>query len=85
MCFPIRKHRVRLPHIRIELRKFESRREDADDLGRSAVQLEGRADSIEGAGETGLPEAIANQGEALPFIGLSGREGAPIEQLNAEQ
>ena len=64
---PIRKQRVRLPHIRIEARKLETCREDADDQRRTSVELDGRADRIVRASKTGLPEAMTDQGQALPL------------------
>ncbi len=51
--FPIRKHRMRFPHIRIQ---SESRRENANDLRRTSVKLDGRAYRTVRASETGLPE-----------------------------
>ena len=51
----------------------------------TSVKLDGRADRIERAAETGLPEAMADQGQTLPLLGLLGRETAPMQGLNAEQ
>ena len=51
----------------------------------SAVKHDGRAEGIERASETGLPEAMADQGQTLPLLGLLGREAAPVQRLNAEQ
>ena len=64
---------------------LETCREDADDLGRKPVELDGRADRIERASETRLPEAMTDQGQTLPLLGLLGREAAPVQGLNAEQ
>src|SRR5439155_21028460 len=82
--FPIRKHGVRFPHIRIIV-KLETCREDTDDPGSVSVKLDGRAYRIEGASEAALPEAMTDQGHALPLLGLLGREDAPVQGLNAEQ
>ena len=54
--------------------EWEIRRKDADDPGRSAVKLNGRAYRIERASETGLPEAMTDQGQPLPLLGLLRRE-----------
>ena len=51
----------------------------------SAVKLDGRADRIERASETGLPEAMTDHGQTLPLLGLLGREDAPVQGLNAKQ
>jgi hypothetical protein len=53
--------RVRLPHICIERRDLEISRENADDLGRKAVDHEGRAERIVRASESRLPEAMTDQ------------------------
>src|SRR5262249_30690033 len=43
MRFPIPKHRVRLPHIGIDLQKLETWGEDADDLSSHTVDVDRRA------------------------------------------
>ena len=83
--FPIRKHRVRLPHIGVEPRKLETRGENADDSRGTSVKLDGRADGIVRAAETRLPEAMTDQDQTLPLLGLLGREAAPLQGLNAKQ
>src|SRR6266481_223015 len=85
MCFPIRKHRVRLPQIRSESPELETCREDTNDPGSASVKLDGRAYRIQGASETGLPEAMTDHRQTLLLLGLLGREDAPVQGLNAEQ
>ena len=46
--------------------------EYADNPGRQPVKLYGSTYSIMRASETGLPETIANHGQALPLLGLLG-------------
>src|SRR5262249_21646097 len=82
--FPVRIHRIRLPYIRVVV-ESEVHRENADDPGRSAVKLNARADRIQRASEAGLPEAMTDQSQALPLLGLFCREGASMQGLNAEQ
>src|SRR5204863_7989855 len=79
---PIRIHRTRLPHIRAG---SEIRGENTDDPGRSAFQLNTRADRIERASEAGLPEAMTDQRQALPLLSLLSRKDAPMQGPNAKQ
>src|SRR5207248_11793091 len=67
--FPIRKHGVRFPHIRIIV-KLETCREDTDDPETGSVKLDGRAYAIKGAPEAAWPAPVPHQGHALPWPGL---------------
>jgi hypothetical protein len=76
---------VRLPHVCIEPRDLEISREDADDLGRRAVEHKRRAERIVRACESRLPEAMTDQDQPLPQLGFFRREAAPQDGLDAEE
>jgi hypothetical protein len=59
--------------------------ENTDDPGRSSVKMNGRADRIERASETGLPEAMTDQGQPLPLLSLLSRKDATVQGLNPKQ
>jgi hypothetical protein len=77
--------RVRLPHVRVEPRDLEIRREDADDLVRSAIKHNGRSQRIARACETRLPKAMTNQDQPLPLLNLFCGKATSLRGLNAEE
>ena len=82
---PIRRQRVRLPHIGIEQPELKIRGQDADDPRRQSVELDRRAYRIGRAAETRLPEAMADYGKTLPLLAFPGRKAAALDRLNAKQ
>ena len=82
---PIHRRRVRLPHVCIEPCYLETRREDADDLGRNAVEHDGRADRILRTPETRLPEVMTDEDQPLPLFGFFRRKAASQRGLDAEE
>ena len=77
--------RVRLPHVCLETRDLEISRENADDLGRNAVDHEGRAERIVRASESRVPEAMTDQDQSLLLLGFLGRKAAPQDGLDTEE
>jgi hypothetical protein len=77
--------RVRFPHVGIESRDPETRRENADDLRRNAVEHDRRADRIVRACESRLPEAMTDQDEPLPLLGFVSRKAASQRGLDPEE
>ena len=52
-------------------------REHADDLRGHAVDDEARTNGVVSAAETRLPEAVADEGEPLPLLGLAAEKRRP--------
>jgi hypothetical protein len=77
--------RVRLPHVRVEPRDLEIRREDADDRVRNAIEHKARAERIARATETCLPQAMTDQDQPLPLLHFFVGEAASQHGLDAEQ
>jgi hypothetical protein len=81
----ILKSRVRLPHVCLESRDLETRGQDAEDLGRNAVDHDGRANRILRASETRLPEAMTDEDELLALLRFLSRKAASHHGLHAEK
>ncbi len=76
---------VGLPHVCLESRDLEITREDADDLGRKAVEHERRAERVLRASKSRLPEAMTDQDQPLPLFGFFGRKAATQDRLDTEE
>src|SRR4030095_8312642 len=78
-------HPVRRPHVGIEPRDLEIRRENADDLVRKAIEHKGGAKRIARASETPVPEAMTNQDQPLPLLNFFGGKATSLYGLDAEE
>jgi hypothetical protein len=76
---------VGLPHICIDSPDQEIDGEYADDLRRSAVDDERRAERAGRAPESRLPEAMTDHDHPLPLFGFVGRKAAPQHGPDTEE
>src|SRR5262249_21296640 len=77
--------RVRLPHVCIEPRDLETCSEDADDLGRKAVEHDGSAERNARPTDPRLREPMTDQAQPLSLLGFVGRKTTPEDGLDTEE